>query len=135
MDDEGIPSDPERRLAIAHKIVERAEASGIPREDILIDVLCMTVGAASRAGLITFQTIQRVKADLGLLLSLGGGNVSFGLPNRALLNGVFLAIAAGVNCPIVDVAKVRATVLAADALLGRDEYAVRYIRAHRDGQV
>ena len=136
LDDGGIPNDSERRVAIAHKIVERAEALGIPREDIIIDCLTLTVGADSRAGLVTIEAIRRVKAELGVNLSLGVSNISFGLPDRDLLNSAFLAIlvAAGVTCPIVDVAKARSAVLAADLVLGDDKNAMRYIRAYRQQQ-
>jgi 5-methyltetrahydrofolate--homocysteine methyltransferase len=136
MDDEGIPNDVDRRARIAHKIVERAEALGIPREDVIIDCMALTVGADSKAGLITIEAIRKVKAELGVNLTLGASNVSFGLPERQLLNCAFLAIAiaAGVNCPIVDVAKVRPAVLAADLALGRDRYAMRYIEAYRQRQ-
>ena len=136
MDDEGIPNDPDRRVAIARKIVERAEALGIPREDIIIDCLTLTVGADSKAGLVTIEAIRRVKAELGVNMTLGASNISFGLPDRDLLNSVFLAIviAAGVNCPIVDVAKVRSAILAADLVMGRDKYAMRYIEAYRQRQ-
>ncbi|MGQ9598062.1 MAG: dihydropteroate synthase [Anaerolineae bacterium] len=133
MDDEGIPKTPERRLEVARKIIARAEAYGIPREDILIDCLALTVGADSKAGWVTLEAIRLVKEELGVNLALGASNVSFGLPDRETLNGVFLAIAIsrGVNCPIVDAAKVRPYILAADLALGRDEYAMRYIRAFR----
>lgn len=133
MDDEGISKDADQRVAIAYKIAERAEALGIPHEDLIIDCLALTVGADSKAGLVTIEAIRKVKAELGVNLTLGCSNVSFGLPDRDLLNSAFLAIAiaAGVTCPIVDVAKVRPMVLAADLALGRDEYAMRYIEAYR----
>ena len=133
MDDEGVPDDPHRRLEIARKIVERAEAVGIPREDVLIDCLALTVGADSRAALVTLEAICLVKAELGVNMTLGASNVSFGLPDRAVLNQAFLAMAIreGVNAPIVNAARVRQTVLAADVLLGRDEFAVRYIKDYR----
>ncbi|HUV88612.1 MAG TPA: dihydropteroate synthase, partial [Anaerolineae bacterium] len=133
MDDEGIPPTPEKRLAVARKIVERAEALGIPREDILIDCLALTVGAESRAGSVTLETIQMVRQELGVNMTLGASNVSFGLPEREVVNWAFLAmtIQSGVNCPIVDVAKVRPAILAADLLLGRDDYAMRYVRAYK----
>lgn len=136
MDGEGIPNDAARRVGIARKIVERAEALGIPREDVIIDCLALTMGADSEAGLITIESIRKVKAELGVNLTLGCSNVSFGLPDRELLNCAFLAIAiaAGVTCPIVDVARVRPTVLAADLALGRDKYAMRYIKAYRQRQ-
>jgi 5-methyltetrahydrofolate--homocysteine methyltransferase len=136
MDDDGIPETPERRLAVAKKIVERAEGHGIPREDILIDCLALTVGADSQSGLVTLQAIRMVREELGVNLALGASNVSFGLPDREILNGAFLAMAIdrGLNCPIVDAAKVRAFILAADLSLGRDEYAMNYLKAYRQRQ-
>lgn len=133
MDDEGIPADPARRVAIAHRIVERAESIGIPREDVIIDCLVLTVATESDAALVTLETIRRVKAELGLNQTLGASNISYGLPERDVLNGAFLAMAitAGVTCPTVNVARVRQTVLAADLLLGRDRYARRYIKDYR----
>jgi len=135
-DDEGVPSNPERRLAIAHKIIDRAQAVGIPSHDIIIDCLACTVGADTNAGLVTIETIRRVKAELGLNLTLGVSNVSFGLPDRDRLNSAFvaMAIAAGITCLIVDVARVRPMVLAADLVLGRDRHARRYIEAYRQRQ-
>ncbi len=136
MDEGGIPSDAERRVAIAHRIVERAEAMGIPRADVVIDCLTLTLGADSKAGLVTLETIRRVKSELGTNMTLGAGNISFGLPDRSLLTSIFLsiAIAAGVTCPIVDVASVRTAVLAVDLVLGRDDYAMNYIRDYRNRQ-
>ncbi|GAI76824.1 unnamed protein product, partial [marine sediment metagenome] len=133
MDDEGIPMDSDRRVAIAHKIVDRAEVLGIPREDIIIDCLALTIATDSRVGLVTLQAIRKVKAELGVNQTLGASNISYGLPDRDVLNSAFLALAipAGVTCPTVDVAKVRQAVLAIDLLLGRDGYAQRYIKAYR----
>jgi 5-methyltetrahydrofolate--homocysteine methyltransferase len=136
MDDDGIPATPEQRLDVARKIVGRAETHGIGREDILIDCLALTVGADSQAGWITLETIRLVREELGVNLALGASNVSFGLPERETINGIFLgmAIARGLNCPIVDAAKVRHYVLAADLALGRDDYAMRYLKAFRKRQ-
>ena len=133
MDDDGIPETPERRLAVAKKIVERAEALGISRENVLIDCLALTMGADSKAGWTTLEAIRMVKEALGVNIALGASNISFGLPERQVINGAFLAmaIAAGLNCPIVDAAKVRPYILAADLALGRDDYALRYIKAFR----
>jgi len=133
MDDEGIPTTPERRLAVARKIVERAEEMGIPREDVVIDCLALTVGADTNAGRVTLEAIRMVREELGVNQTLGASNVSFGLPERETINQVFLGmvILAGVNCPIVDAAKVRPGILAADLILGRDAYGMRYIRAYR----
>ena len=133
MDDEGIPPTSDKRLAAARKIVERAEALGIPRADVLIDCLALTVGADSRAALVTLEAIRLVRQELGVNMTLGASNVSFGLPDREVINWALLAMAIqnGVNCPIVDVAKVRPAILAADLLLGRDDYAQRYVKAYR----
>jgi 5-methyltetrahydrofolate--homocysteine methyltransferase len=134
IDDEGIPKDPGKRVSIAHKIVEKAESFGIPREDVIIDCLCLTLGADSSAAMVTLEAIRRVKEELGLNQTLGASNISFGLPDRTVVNNAFLAIAimAGVTCPTVDAAKVRAAVLSADLILGRDRFAQRYIRGFRD---
>ena len=135
-DEEGVPSNAERRVAIAHKIVAQAEAAGIPREDVIIDCLAFAVGADTSSGPAVIAAIRQIKAELGVNLTLGASNVSFGLPDRELMNNAFLAvaIAAGVTCPIVDVAKVRPTVLAIDLCLNRDAYAAGYTKAYRQRQ-
>jgi len=136
MDDDGIPETPERRLAVAKKIIERADGHGIPLENILIDCLALTVGADSTAAMTTLEAIRLVREELGVNLALGASNISFGLPDRETLNGAFLAMAIGrgLNCPIVDAAKVRPYILAADLVLGRDEYSMRYLKAYRQRQ-
>ncbi|MCK5586022.1 methyltetrahydrofolate cobalamin methyltransferase, partial [Candidatus Bipolaricaulota bacterium] len=82
------------------------------------------------------DSIAAVKSQLGVNMTLGASNISFGLPERTLLNGTFLAIVTylGVNCPVVDAAKVRQYALAADALLGRDQYMRRFIKDFRRRQ-
>jgi 5-methyltetrahydrofolate--homocysteine methyltransferase len=135
-DDEGIPKNAEKRLAIAHKIVERAEAAGVSRENIVIDCLAPSIGADTSAGIAVLEAIRRIKAELGVNITLGASNVSFGLPDRDLLNNAFvsIAIAAGATCLIVDVAKVRSAVLSTDLILGHDKRARRYIEAYRQRQ-
>lgn len=135
-DDEGIPKDAERRVNIARKIVRRAEAIGIAREDLVIDCLAFAIGADTSSGLTVIEAIRTIKTELGVNMTLGASNISFGLPDRELLNNAFvaMAIAAGVTCLITDVAKVRPTVIAADLVLGRDKHARRYIGAYRQRQ-
>jgi 5-methyltetrahydrofolate--homocysteine methyltransferase len=135
-DDEGIPTGADRRVAIAHKIVERATKIGIPPEDIVIDCLAFAVGADTNSGRVTMETIQRVKAELGVNMTLGASNISFGLPDRDLINYAFMSvvIAAGATSLIVNVAKVRPIVLAADLVLAQDKRARRYIDAYRQRQ-
>ena len=136
MDENGIPNTPETRVRIAHKIVDRAEALGIPREDVIIDCLAMAIGVDNTVGNLTIETIRKVKAELGVNMTFGGSNISFGMPERSLLNGAFLsmAIAAGITCPIVNVSQVRPMILAIDLVLGRDRHAGRYINAYRQRQ-
>jgi 5-methyltetrahydrofolate--homocysteine methyltransferase len=132
-DDDGIPKDTEGRVRIAHKIVEKVEAAGIPREDLVIDCLAFAVGAEPGSGVEVIEAIRRIKAELGVNMTMGASNVSFGLPDRELLNNAFvvMATAAGATCLIVDAAKVRSIILAADLVLGRDKRARRYIEAYR----
>jgi 5-methyltetrahydrofolate--homocysteine methyltransferase len=135
-DDKGIPDNVERRVAIAHKIVERAMTEGISREDILIDCLALAVGANPASGIIATETARRIRAEIGVNVTIAISNISFGMPQRDLLNSCFAAamIAAGATCLIVDVAKLRPIVLAADLLTSRDNRARRYINTSRDNQ-
>lgn len=129
MDDDGINHDPEKRLAIAGKILERAVKAGIKEEDVIIDPLAMAVSADSRACIVTLETIRLVHQKLGLNITLGSSNVSFGLPNREVLNSAFmtLSILNGLTCPIANPEKITAAVRATDLILGRDDYAVRFV--------
>ena len=131
--DEGIPPTPEGRLAAAGKIIERATKMGIPIENIIIDPLVMTVGHNSNAAMITLKTIELVKRDYGVNISLGASNVSFGLPDRHAVNSAFLtlAIQAGATCSITDPIKLGNTVRATDLLLGKDTNSMRYLKYFR----
>ncbi len=133
MDETGIPESAEGRLRVAEKIVERAAQLGIGPERILIDCLALTVGSDHKAGAVTLAAIRLVREKLGVNLTLGASNVSYGLPDRDLLNNYFIAmaIAAGVSCPIVDPAKAVGAVRVADLLAGRDEWAQGYLRHYR----
>jgi 5-methyltetrahydrofolate--homocysteine methyltransferase len=135
-DEKGIASTSKERLAIAQRILEQAAAVDIPAEDVIIDCVALAVAADTKAGLITLETIRSVKSELGVNMTLGASNFSFGLPDRHVVNNTFLALAigSGVNCPIVDIVKVRPAVLAADLALGRDDFAMRYIKAYRERQ-
>ncbi len=130
VDEHGIPDDPVGRVEIARKIVERAEDMGIPREDILINCMTMPLEGNHRAALTTLETIRLVRSELGVNMTLDASNISFDLPNCDALGLTFLAvaIAAGVNAPIVNVAQARQTIVSLDLLLGRDGFAMRYIK-------
>jgi 5-methyltetrahydrofolate--homocysteine methyltransferase len=136
MDEDGIPGDPETRATIAERIVERAVRMGMLAEDVVIDPLVLTVGADANAGAVTLRTIELVRERLGVNVNLGATNVSFGLPERPTLNQAFLALAikAGATCMITDPAKLGLAIRATELLLGRDEYAGRYISLFRTQQ-
>jgi 5-methyltetrahydrofolate--homocysteine methyltransferase len=136
IDDNGIPKTPEERVAAADKILQRAVQLGIPAEDIIIDPLVMTVGSDSKAGLITLQTIELICKEFGVNINLGASNVSFGLPDRITINQTFLALAiqAGATCSITDPIKLGSTIRASDLLLGRDDFAMRFIKHFRNSE-
>jgi len=129
MDDEGITHDPEKRLKVAEKILERAVKAGIKEEDVIVDPLAMAVSADPRACLVTLETIKLVHDRLGLNITQGASNISFGLPERDVLNAVHmtLSILNGLTCPIANPEKIAVTVRAADLILGRDDFAIRYV--------
>jgi 5-methyltetrahydrofolate--homocysteine methyltransferase len=130
---EGIPPTAEGRLAAAGKIIERAAKIGISTEDIIIDPLVMTVGHNSQAGLVTLKSIELIKKEYGVNISLGASNVSFGLPDRHAVNSSFLALAiqTGVTTSITDPIKLGNSIKAIDLLLGRDANSMRYLKYFR----
>lgn len=134
-DENGVPATPEARLAVARKLVQRAGDFGIPPEDIIIDCLALTVGADHQAGRVTLESMELVRKELGVNMNLGASNVSFGLPDRKIINVAYLAlaIARGLTTAITDptVPEIQTTILACDLLMGHDEYAMRWIKAYR----
>jgi len=136
MDDDGITHDPQKRLGIAEKILARAIKAGIREEDVVIDPLAMAISADPGACMITLETIKLVHQKLGLNITLGSSNISFGLPNREALNSAFmsLAILNGLTCPIANPDKITAAVRATDLILGRDDYAVRFVEHFQSGK-
>jgi len=129
MDDDGITNDPYKRLAIAEKILEQAVRLGIKEENVIIDPLAMAVSADPQACIITLETIRLVHEKLGLNITQGASNISFGLPDREILNiaHMILSIKNGVTCPIANPEKITAAVRAADLILGHDDFAMRFI--------
>ena len=101
--DEGIPLKAEERFEIAEKIIKKAEEYGIGKEDIIIDCLTLTASAQQKEVRETLRAMKMVK-ELGVHTVLGVSNVSFGLPNRPLLNRTFLTLAmeAGLDLPIIN---------------------------------
>jgi len=135
MDDEGIPPTAEGRFAVAKKIIERADKLGISPEDVVIDPLALTLGADHRAGRIALDAIEMIVAEFGVNITMGASNISFGMPDRRTINATFIAMAihAGMTCPIVNPLheEVATAILAADLIMGHDEWAARWIKAYR----
>lgn len=104
LDKNGIPPKAEQRFAIAEKILKRAMYYGIPKEDVFIDCLTLTASAEQEAVMETLRALGRVKKELGLKTVLGVSNISFGLPNRPLINQNFLTMALtyGLDLPIIN---------------------------------
>ena len=131
-----IPEDPMRRLELVRHIVETATGKyGIPIEDIIIDPLAMPIGADSSLVNRTLETIALIKEHIGVNMTLGASNVSFGMPERHAINSVFvpMAMAVGLTSAIMDsrTEQVVMAVRAADLMLGNDEWGASWIAAHR----
>ena len=129
MDDEGITNDPEKRVSIIEKIVERAVSAGIKAEDVIADPRAMAVSAEPQACVVTLETIRLVRRKLGMNITMGASNISFGLPDRESLNSAFmtLAVYCGLTCPIANPEKSTSAARAADLVLGRDDFAIRFV--------
>ena len=134
-DESGISYDPKVRFAVAKKIVKRAESYGIKPEDVIIDPLAMPVGAVRTAGIDLFTIVRMISEELGCNTVCGASNISFGLPNRAVINSAFvpMAMAAGMTCAITNPLEkeIRHAVYAADVLMGKDQDCMRYLTAMR----
>jgi 5-methyltetrahydrofolate--homocysteine methyltransferase len=134
-----IPYEPERRLELAKKIVDVATNNyGIPIEDVVIDPLAMPIGADTTLVVKTLETIALIHDELGVNMTLGASNVSFGMPDRTTLGAAFLTIAmrTGLTSAIMDARTpqlVRA-IKAGDLLLDRDTWGASWIAAHRAQQ-
>lgn len=104
LDERGIPNTAQERFEIAKKIVERATSYGIKKEDIIIDCLCLTASAQQEEAMVKLECIKMIKEQLGVSTILGISNISFGLPNRKILNSTFLSMALsyGLDIPIMN---------------------------------
>ena len=138
MDDNGMPETVEARMVAIEKILKSADAHGVARENIYIDPLIRPISTNPTHARDCMETVRRIKAELAPVKTIGGlSNVSYGLPNRNLVNRAFLTmmLAAGVDAGIVDPLErgMVATIVASEALLAMDEYCVNYIQAARQG--
>ncbi|MCM1468699.1 MAG: dihydropteroate synthase, partial [Alistipes sp.] len=134
LDEKGISKSADERFAIAKRIMERAMEYGIPKRDIFIDCLTLTASAEQECVMETLRALKRVKEELGLKTVLGVSNISFGLPNRELINHNFLTMALthGLDLPIINpnVASMTGAVRAYKLLMAIDKDSMEYIAAY-----
>jgi len=138
MDERGIPETCEQRMAVVHKVMETTRAASVPDEKVYVDPLAMTLATNTNAALITLDTIRAIRREFpNVHLTIGLSNISFGLPARSYINRVFLTLAlqAGLDSAIIDPldSEMRAVLIAAELVLGRDRHCLNYTRAYRAG--
>ncbi len=132
----GITEDPDERFLVAKKIVERAADHGIHRSDVVVDPLVMPIGAINSAGKQVFSLLRRLRNELKVNTTCGASNVSFGLPNRNGINGIFLNMAMGAGLTSAITSPLHAEVMQAirggDVMLGHDPDCNIWINADRE---
>ncbi|NQW17858.1 MAG: dihydropteroate synthase [Chloroflexi bacterium] len=148
---DGMPSDKDERVANASEVVEACLSAGIPASDIHVDALVFPIAVDGGYGMHFLSAVAELRENFGSEIHIGGGlsNVSFGIPNRQLVNDAFLylAIEHGADSGIIDpiTTRVQAALdidlqservkLAMDMLMGEDDFCMNYITAHRDGRL
>lgn len=134
LDESGIPSTSKERLVIAQKIVKKAQEYGIQKKDIVIDGLAMTISSQSDGALVTLDTLQKVKEELNVSTILGVSNISFGLPQREIINSYFLSMAlqSGLSCAMINPNNemMKKAFDASMALMNQDAQCMHYISSY-----
>jgi 5-methyltetrahydrofolate--homocysteine methyltransferase len=130
LDEKGIPEGVEGRMTLVRRVVETADRMGYPRSMLVVDGLCMAVGADAEAPRVGLATLARIE-ELGCCTMLGLSNISHGMPARSAINKAWLAMAmaAGLHVAIANPLDrgVRETIAAGDLLCGHDKDAKRYL--------
>ena len=140
MDDRGILDNSLERFKIADKLIKELISEGVPLEDIYIDPIVFPIGVDTKSGDIALETIRKIKeAYPTVKTSIGLSNISYGLPERRLINQSFmiLAMASGLDAAILDPTdkKLMSLIKAANVLLDKDEFCLQYIKAFREGKL
>lgn len=139
LDENGIPETADGRIAVARKILEAAERYGVRQSDIILDGLTLTISSDPEAALVTLETIRRARKELGLHTILGVSNVSFGLPQRPLINSAFLTMAMqnGLSLAIINPndMTIMSALRSSNALLHHDENCMDYIHAYQNADI
>lgn len=134
LDEEGLPEGEKGRIKIGHKIIKEALKNGLKEEDILLDCITLSISTNQKDSIDTLKAIDYFKNHTKVKTTLGASNISFGLPNRDLINQTFLtmALSAGLDAPITDptIQSIRDTVISFKAITGKDVNATRYIEEY-----
>ncbi|UCF10891.1 MAG: dihydropteroate synthase [Candidatus Bipolaricaulota bacterium] len=138
MGEKGMPKTADDRVAETAALLEKCTARGVDPERLYVDQICMSVASDTTQGRAALDAVRRVRDELAVKTLVAVSNVSFGLPGRRLLNRTYLAllVAAGLDGAILDPTdrELMATLCAARALVGVDEYCMGYIGHHRASQ-
>ncbi len=139
LDKDGIPETAEGRVKIAKRIIDTAEEYGIPKDDIVIDALAMTISSNDSSALVTLEALRRIREELGGHTILGVSNISFGLPQRERINAGFftMALQNGLSCAIINPnsENMMSAYRAFLALSGKDPQCLDYIAAYGNAEV
>lgn len=134
----GMPETAQERLEICSGIIEAVKKEGIPIESLYVDPLVQPISTNIKNCLITLDTIRTIKNAFPVKIIMGLSNISFGLPERRLINRTFLAmaLAAGLDAALIDPLDkdMMSTLRACEALLGQDEYCLNYLASFREGK-
>jgi cobalamin-dependent methionine synthase I len=138
MDHIKIPETSTARVNVVHRVIEASRAAGIPDKHIYVDPLVMTLSTNIQSGLVFIDTLRAVHAAYPEVhFTAGVSNISFGLPARSYINRTFLILAmgAGLDTAILDPLdkELRAAILTAELILGRDQYCLNFTRAYQEG--
>lgn len=137
LDEDGIPETVEGRLRVAGKLVETAAAYGIPKKNLVMDALVLTISTGQENANITLETLRRIRYEMGLHTVLGVSNISFGLPERSRINTAFFTMAMqnGLSAGIVNPSSepMMAAYYSFNALTGNDDQCMAYIASCPQG--
>ncbi len=138
IDDSGIPQTSEKRIQIAGKIIERAEKHGLDRKNIIIDCVALACSTGESGAKATLDTIRLCTEELGVNTTVGLSNVSFGLPDRPVLNASFMLLCAGqgMTCFIGNPndPNMQVALKSSKLFWGEDKYAMGYLTWYRKRQ-
>jgi 5-methyltetrahydrofolate--homocysteine methyltransferase len=139
IDEKGMPSTSSERIKMTEGALNLAQDNGVSSDNLYIDPLVRPISSEPKQALEVIESVRLLKSRHDLKVICGLSNISFGLPNRSILNAVFLAmmLSAGLDAAILDPLnkKIRAVLKVSNALLGRDDFCIEYIKSYRAGEL